>query len=78
MPDADDAIEWDFFTLVDWWNLYGLPALLAVVAIAVVVRSRSRPMATRSEDGSRTVRLGRAHPLCTGTAGVDLAWCRSC
>ena len=29
MPDVDDAIAWDFLTLVDWWNLYGLPALLA-------------------------------------------------
>ena len=39
MPDADDAIEWDILTLVDWWNLYGLPVLLAVVAISVLVRS---------------------------------------
>ena len=41
----EEAIEWDFVTLVDWWNLYGLPVLLVVVAIAVLIRSRSRPAA---------------------------------
>ena len=24
---------WDFVSLVAWWNLYGLPVLLVVVAI---------------------------------------------
>ena len=57
MPDANDAIEWDFYTLVDWWNLYGLPALLAAAAITLVVRSRSRPVATTSDVGFRTVLL---------------------
>jgi hypothetical protein len=57
MPDVDDAIEWDFLTVVDWWNLYGLPVLLVIVTFAVLLRSRNRPAATASRDGSKTVLL---------------------
>ena len=56
MPEMEDAIEWDFVTLVAWWNLYGLPVLLAVVAIAVLGRNWSRPATTIGEDSSRIVR----------------------
>ena len=35
MPELEDAIEWDFVTLAAWWNLYGLPVLLVVVASTV-------------------------------------------
>jgi hypothetical protein len=47
---------WDFVSLVAWWNLYGLPVLLVVVAIAVVVRRRSGPTTTRWQDRSRSIR----------------------
>ncbi len=46
MPEMEDAIEWDFATLVECWSLYGLPVLLAVVAIAVLIQSRSCPAPT--------------------------------
>ena len=62
MPEIEDAIEWDFITLVAWWNLYGLPVLLVVVAIAVLIRSRSRPATTPRQDSSRIVRrIGLIH-----------------
>jgi hypothetical protein len=62
MADGGDTIEWDFVTLVAWWNLYVLPMLLIVVAIVVVLRSRSRPATTSRLDGSRTVcRIGLIH-----------------
>jgi hypothetical protein len=62
MAGGGDTIEWDFVTLVAWWNLYGLPVLLMVVAIVVVVRSRSRPATTAWLDGSRTARrIGLIH-----------------
>jgi hypothetical protein len=56
MPEIEEAIEWDFVTLVTWWNLYGLPVLLALVAIAVLIRSRSRPATSTGQDSSRIVR----------------------
>ena len=38
MPDDGDLdLYYGFLTIVAWWNLYGLPALLAVVAVVVVV-----------------------------------------
>jgi uncharacterized membrane protein len=62
MPKIEDSIEWDFVTLVAWWNLYGLPVLLAVVAIAVLIRSGSRPRTTAWQDSLRTVRrIGLIH-----------------
>jgi hypothetical protein len=39
-------MEWDFPTLADGWNLYGLPALLALVVLAVIcwrLRVRGTP-----------------------------------
>ena len=62
MPEMEDAIEWDFVTLVECWSLYGLPVLLAVVAIAVLIQSRSRPEWIVSTDSQRTVRrIGLIH-----------------
>ena len=56
MPEMEDAIEWDFVRLVECWSLYGLPVLLMLVAIAVLVQSRSRPAPTTGQDSSRIVR----------------------
>jgi hypothetical protein len=55
MPEIEDAIEWEFVTLVAWWNLYGLPILLVVVAIGVLIRARSRPATTTGQDSSLIV-----------------------
>jgi len=56
------AAEWDFVTLVAWWNLYGLPALLVVVAIAIVVRRRSGPASIFGEHRVRSIRrIGLIH-----------------
>jgi hypothetical protein len=48
--------EWDFVTLVAWWNLYGLPVVLVVVALAVVVRHGSGRTASLWMDRSRSIR----------------------
>jgi hypothetical protein len=62
MPEMEDAIEWDFVTVVECWNLYGLPVLLALVAIAVLVRRRSRPEPSGLSDSQRIVRrIGLIH-----------------
>jgi hypothetical protein len=62
MPEIEEAIEWDFVTLVAWWNLYGLPVLLSLVAIGVLIRARSRPATTTSRDSSQIVsRIGLIH-----------------
>jgi hypothetical protein len=74
MPEMEDAIEWDFVNLVAWWNVYGLPVLLAVVAIAVLIRSRSRPAPTTGRDSSRIVwRIGLIHCALAFQAWIFLA-----
>ena len=45
MPPDADATAWDFQSLAEWWNLYGLPAVLVAVALAAVIRQRLRPVA---------------------------------
>jgi hypothetical protein len=62
MPEMEDAIGWDFVTVVECWNLYGLPVLLALVALAVLVRRRSRPEPSGLSDSQRIVRrIGLIH-----------------
>ena len=41
MPPDVEPMGWDFPTLADGWSLYGLPALLAVVVLAVIWRRLS-------------------------------------
>jgi hypothetical protein len=55
MLETEVAIEWDIGALVECWNLYGLPVLLASVAIVVVIRAWSRPAMTPSRDSSQIV-----------------------
>jgi hypothetical protein len=52
MPDVDGTSEWDFITLVAWWNLYGLPVLLAAVAVFTGARNRYRAPLTSADDGA--------------------------
>jgi hypothetical protein len=62
MPEMEDAIGWDFVTVVECWNLYGLPVLLALVALAVLVRRPSRPEPSGLSDSQRIVRrIGLIH-----------------
>jgi hypothetical protein len=57
MAAGTNSIEWDFLTLLTLWNFYGLPILLAVVAIAVKFRSPSRAAGTVGFDALRTILL---------------------
>src|SRR4051812_44339580 len=57
MPPPPDVepMGWDFPTLADGWNLYGLPALLALVVLAVIcwrlrVRGTPPPVRTHGQD----------------------------
>jgi hypothetical protein len=45
MPPAAKPSPWDFLTLVAWWNLAGLPALLCLVTLTLVIRQRLRAAA---------------------------------
>ncbi len=40
MPEGDIPAAWDFRTLLAWWNLYALPALLLAAAVLVFVKNR--------------------------------------
>jgi hypothetical protein len=62
MPKLEDAIEWNFRTLVDGWILYGLPVLLVVIAFAPLIRGWSDHVSNPSLESSRTVRrIGLIH-----------------
>jgi hypothetical protein len=47
MVPAAQPSPWDFLTVVAWWNLAGLPALLCLVTLAMVVRQRRRAAGPR-------------------------------
>lgn len=59
MPPEAEPGAWDFLTLTAWWNLYGLPALLIVVALFVAIRRCNCPVASSTEEPSDD---SRAHP----------------
>ena len=59
MPPEAEPSAWDFLTLIAWWNLYGLPALLIVVALVVAIRQCNRPVAGSKQEPSDD---SRAHP----------------
>jgi hypothetical protein len=72
IPHMEDAIEWNFRTLVDGWILYGLPVLLVTVAITVLIRNRSRPTSL-ARDGVCTVRrIGLIHCALAAQALISL------
>jgi hypothetical protein len=57
-----EATEWDVVTLVAWWNLYALPVVLVVAAIAILVRRRASARPNFSEDLARSIRrIGLIH-----------------
>jgi hypothetical protein len=43
MPLEAEPSAWDFLTLIAWWNLYGLLALLIVVALVLAIRQYNCP-----------------------------------
>ena len=40
MPEGDGPSGWDFLTLLSWWSLFALPALLLAAGMTVVLRNR--------------------------------------
>ena len=58
MPPEADASAWDFLSLAAWWNLYGLPAVLVITALAAILRERRRGAAPAPRGPTRT-RLSR-------------------
>jgi hypothetical protein len=55
VPEAGEVAQWDFITVVAWWNLYVLPTLLALVLGALVIHRRLRPANIAGLDGVRTI-----------------------
>jgi hypothetical protein len=69
----EDAIEWNFRTLVDGWILWGLPISLVIVAIAVLIRNRSRTETSLARDSARIVRgIGLIHCALAAQAVIFL------
>jgi hypothetical protein len=52
MPPEAEPSAWDFLTLIAWWNLYGLPALLIVLALVVAIRRCNGPVAGSKQEPS--------------------------
>ena len=62
MPEPEDAIGWDFLTVIDGWILFGLPILLVVAAAAVLSRGRFDAHPSVSRVSLRvTRRIGLIH-----------------
>jgi hypothetical protein len=77
MPDDGDSTHYDdFLMMVTWWNVYGLPVLLVVVAVVAVLvwrRARSAKVAGLVDDGTLAVRrIGLTHYGLALRAGIFL------
>ncbi len=60
MPVSDGPSEWDFLTLLWWWNLCALPAVLVAAAALVFGRPILRGLQAKADarlDGTRIVSL---------------------
>ena len=69
-----EATEWDVVTLVAWWNLYALPVLLVVAAIAILVRRRAGARPNSSNDFARSIRrIGLIHCVLALHSLISLA-----
>jgi hypothetical protein len=74
MPEPEDAIGWDFLTVIDGWILYGLPILLVVAAAVTLRYGRSHAKANASSDSLRTVRrIGLIHCALAAQSLIFLA-----
>jgi hypothetical protein len=56
MPEPGEATQWDFITLVSWWNLYILPVVIVAVVITLAIRQRARPASAPALDAATTIR----------------------
>jgi hypothetical protein len=69
-----EATEWDVVTLIAWWNLYALPVLLVVAAIAILVRRRAGARPNSSNDFARSIRrIGLIHCVLALHSLISLA-----
>jgi hypothetical protein len=60
--NGEDATGWDIVTLIAWWNLYALPVVLVVAAIATLVRRRASAASIFWEEHARSIRrIGLIH-----------------
>jgi hypothetical protein len=60
MPEGDVPAAWDFRTLLLWWNLFALPALLLAAAALVVIKNRRLDRSIPADidlDGRRLVKI---------------------
>jgi hypothetical protein len=74
MPEPEDAIGWDFLTVIDGWILYGLPILLVVAAAVALRYGRSHAKTSASSDSLRTVRrIGLIHCALAAQSLIFLA-----
>src|SRR5271155_1395754 len=74
MPEAGEVAQWNFITVVSWWNLYLLPVLLALVVGALVIRHRVRPASTAGLGAVRAIqRIGLIHLVLGLRALIHLA-----
>jgi len=74
VTQADEGAQWDFITLVAWWNLYLLPVLLALVVGALWIHRRLRPASVAGLDAVRTIqRIGLIHLVLGLRALIHLA-----
>ena len=77
MPDVDDAIAWDFLTLVDVVEPLRFAAFCSLVAVVLLVRSRTARCRRPGGRGFTDRAPGRAHSLCPGTPGVGHFWSKN-
>lgn len=74
MVEDSGAAEWDFLTLVAWWNLYVLPLCLTIVGCVVLLKSRTKGSLTPERDGLSAVTFVAAIQFVLGLrGGVRLA-----
>ena len=74
MTEPEDAIGWDFLTVIDGWILYGLPILLVVAAAVALRYGRSHAKTSALSDSLRTVRrIGLIHCALAAQSLIFLA-----
>jgi hypothetical protein len=69
MPEGDGPIEWDFLTLVSWWNYGALPIALVAATALVLLGPKLRGLSVKTDphrDGRRILRLVAL--ICLGQA----------
>ncbi len=74
MQEDLESTSVDFLTLVDSWNLYGLPLVLVAVVVAAIVVARRHERVSRVADGALAIlRLSWIHYALAVRAAILLA-----